>query len=447
MKERVGMVLLAVTAVVIFSFSVLEGQQTMQPAQTTPQKLQQTPQKLGPVQPLTVEVTSASTRSVRLEPGGRETTVTLRGNNLNRVTDCRVLLNNQPTRDLEVRLGPPAAKVRRITLRAAATATPGGSYRLQLLADKEVIEVPISLEVAAPKVTKLHPKKPKTTGPQPTPPPPPEDDRPELDREPAHPVGGTTVVGEIERVETPIQAQIFYDFQITDVYYREGHDRVIIYFTSGRKVYQGSLACDVQVGGGSVQRLNTSQAATMYFILPLEWPDDTCSLNISVTLNPDHEVFETDYDNNLYEGKIFKWLWGNFKIARTGNPPRKRIGFLWGHDWACGSNRNLLESEVRDDPGYDEYDHFLYASAAVWVENCSATAGEALVEFLYIGYDRERRDQIRVRLEPGERKKVQTGVPLKIRKKGNYLLVLVSPSSPYREECRIDLKFNGFPWF
>ena len=258
---------------------------------------------------------------------------------------------------------------------------------------------------------------------------------------------------ELDRVEdeTPIPVQI-YDFRITEVYYHNLNNRVIINFTSradGGSVYNGPLACDVQIEGDSVQRINTSQAGTMQFIVPFTWPEgpsNLCYLPITVIINPDGTVPEMNDDNNLYEGKIFVISAGNFRIAYTGNPPQKRIQFLWGHEWACGSNRNLLENEVKDDPGYDPYDRFLYANAGVWIENCAASAGEALVEFIYIAYDKERRDQYRVYLQPGERKKVQAGTPMKIRNKGNYLKVLVSPSYPYRDECRIDLDFADLPW-
>jgi hypothetical protein len=456
MKRKNCLIHLFIVALVLLPVIAHAELQTIQKAQP----VQKTPQKLQPAQAVKAEIKSVSTRSLKLEPGGKTAAFTLQGNNLNKITDYRVLLGNHPVQDIEVTLGPSSTKTRRVTLKAKATAKAEEHYTLQLLAGKEIIEVPMTVEVVSPTVaqTPATPLGSPPEQPQPIPAPLPGENQPEPQNnptEPAHPAYQTTPVHgmEVEHAEEePLIPTQIYDFQITEVYYYGLHNRVIINFTSGTpggSVYNGPLSCDVRIGGDSVQRINTSRAATMQFVVPYNWPESPlkpCYVPIVVTINPDGAVPELNRDNNLYEGKIFETTVGNIRIAYTGNPPQKHIRFLWGHDWGCRSNRNLRESEVREDPGYDPYDRFLYASAGVWVENCAASAGEALVEFIYIAYDKERRDQFRVTLQPGESKYVQTGTPLKIRKKGNYLKVLVSPGYPYRDECRIDLDFVDLPW-
>ena len=221
MKEKYSLVSVFIVALVLFSVfahAEVKELQRIQPVEKTPQKLQ-------PAQAVKAEIKSVSTRSLKLEPGGKVAAISLQGNNLNKITDYRVLLGNRPVKDIEVNLGPSSTKLRRVTIKAKTTAKPQGNYTLQLLAGKEIIEVPVTFEIVSPKLaqTPVSPLGSSSEEPQPTPAPLPGEDRPELQNnptEPAHPAHQTTPVHgmELERAEeeTPIPLQM-YDFRFTSV--------------------------------------------------------------------------------------------------------------------------------------------------------------------------------------------------------------------------------------
>jgi len=453
-----------ITVMLLFPILVHPQLQKVQTAKPMGQPTSQKVQRAVIARPV---VQYASKRRLKLEPGGGSERVVLRGNHLQNISGYRLLLGKRLVKDIEVTLGPAAAQSRQVTIQAKTTAKPQGNYKLQLLAGSDVVEVPFSLEIVAPQMamTPAAPSGSPTGRPRPANAPLPGENRPELQESPAataRPVHGTTAVGTLQPVDAngQIQNQI-YDFQITDVYYQEksGHKAVWVDFTSGTvggNIYAGELSCTFRIGGGnppSSQTVTIPNASTQYFSIPLNWPalsDYTCGVQVGVTINPGNAVPELNTDNNVWEGHVYEHRGADFQISYVHglntNRPEKGIQFLWEQNWACGSNRILSENEVSSDPGYDPYDHFLYAGAEIGVRNCGAAAGEALIEVSYIGYDRERREQYQVTVQPFQTKTINAGTPMKIRKAGNYLKVRVTPSQPHGDECRIDLKFRDLPW-
>ncbi|MEF9437798.1 MAG: hypothetical protein L0922_03290, partial [Candidatus Mariimomonas ferrooxydans] len=155
-------VLLTITFLFAFSLPVQAGSKKSsksQPSKKAPTKVQTT-------KPVKVEVNSASPNNPRLEAGGKTEIVTLKGINLNKVTSARVLMNNRPVREVEIKLGSPSAKSIKVTLKASPNAMVGSNYKLRLIAGKETNDVPIKLariEVTAPKVVKKIPVNPVPT--------------------------------------------------------------------------------------------------------------------------------------------------------------------------------------------------------------------------------------------------------------------------------------------
>jgi hypothetical protein len=423
------------------------------------QPLKKNPQKLQPAQAVKAEIKSVSTRSLMLEPGGKAATVTLQGDNLNKITNYRVLVGNRPVRDIEVTLGPSSTKLRRVTLKAKVTAKHGADYTLQLLAGKEIIEVPLTLEVMSPTVAQAPatPLGSPPEQPQPAPTPLPGDDRPELQHdptEPAQPAQQTTPVHgiELERVEDEIPiSQNIYDFRFTSVEGWGNPLRLSIKFHSGEvngRIYDGPLTFKIEVGGQwpTTQTVTMPNAAMVSFDVEID-QRSYCCVPVTIWINSDGAVPEINDDNNRYEGIFCEGTGVQFSHFITYSGGATRQIKIFDRNFACGDRVVFYPSNFEGEPYYDPYTQSLNATSAVRVKNCDAGGRNVMVQFKYISYDRERMQQHQIHLAPGERKTVSTGTPLKIRKRGNYVEVKLFTDGRERDSCRFDLEFRDFPWF
>ncbi len=452
MKGKYCLVSVFIVALLLFpvlAHAELKELQKVQPVEKTPKKLQ-------PAQAVKAEVKSLSTHALKLEAGGKAAAVTLQGSNLNKITDCRVLLGNRPVKDIEVILGPSSTKVRKMTLKAKATAKPEGNYTLQLLAGKEVIEVPVTFEIVSPKLAQapVSPLGSPSEEPQPTPAPLPGEDRPALQHEPtepAHPAQETTPVHgiEAERVEdeTPIPLQI-YDFRIRNVY-RYGTDELTIVFESGEvngRIYYGPLAFKIEVGEGDHPTTYTytlPHAEEYAPVVPFYHSPFTCCYPVKIWINSDGAVPEVNDGNNLYVTRICDGTMPQF--ASFSSIGVEEILRIFGDTVYCNETWLYHPHDLEGKPYYDPYTQCLYATSEVRVENCSSRGKDVIVQFKYISYDRERVEQQQIHLAPGERKTVSAGTILKIRKRGNYVEVKLFHDGSERDSCRFNLEFRDFP--
>jgi hypothetical protein len=454
MKRKNCLVNLFIVALVLLPVIARAELQTIQKAQP----IQKTPQKLQPAQAVKAEIKSVSTRSLKLEPGGKIATITIQGDNLNKITDYRVLVGNRLVKDIEVTLGPSSTKIRRVTLKAKATAKPQENYTLQLLAGEEMIEVPMTLEVVSPTVaqTPVTPLGSPPDQPQPTPAPLPGEDRPALQHnptEPAHPAYQTTPVHgmELERAEeeTPIPIQI-YDFQIRNVY-RLGDDELTIVFESGEvngRIYYGPLTFKIEVGEGDYPTTYTytvPHAEEYAPVVPFYHSPFTCCYPVKIWINSDGAVPEANDGNNFYLTRICDGTMPHF--ASFSSIGVEEILRIFDDTVYCNETRLYHPNDFEGKPYYDPYVHCLYATSEVRVENCSSRGNDVIVQFKYISYDRERVQQLQIHLAPGEHKTVSTGTPLKIRKRGNYVEVKLFHDGRECDSCLFDLEFRDFPWF
>lgn len=92
-----------------------------------------------------IEISSVSTRYVKLIKGNDPVTVTILGNNLGNIKRIEALKNGRTTRDVETRLGSSSTTSRSLKLRAASYASAHCCYELRLIAEQEVINVPSQL--------------------------------------------------------------------------------------------------------------------------------------------------------------------------------------------------------------------------------------------------------------------------------------------------------------
>lgn len=456
MKEKYSLVHSLIVALILFPILVHAAVKELQKAQP----VQKTPQKLQPAQAVKAEIKSASTRTLQLEPGGKAAAVTLQGNNLNKITDYRVLLGNRQVKDIEVSLGPSSTKIRRVTIKAKATAKLKGNYTLQLLAGKEIIEVPVTFEIVSPKLaqTPVSPLGSSSEEPQPTPAPLPGEDRPELQNnptEPAHPAHQTTPVHgmELERAEeeTPIPLQM-YDFRFTSV---EGWGNPLglhIKFHSGEvngRIYHGPLTFKIEVGGQypTTQIVTMPNAEFTIFDVHIDSLQSYCCVPVTIWINSDGAVPEVNDSNNRYEGIFCEGTGVQFSFFQTYVGGATRQINIFDQNFACGDRVVFYPSNFEGKPYYDPYTQCLYATPEVHVKNCDSRGKDVTVQFKYISYDRERVEQQQVHLGPGEHKTVSAGTPLKIRKRGNYVEVKLLDGGRERDSCRFDLEFRNFPWF
>jgi len=459
MKEKYSLVNVFIVALILFPILVHAEVKELQKAQP----VQKTPQKVQPVQAVKAEIKSASTRSLKLEPGGKAAAVSLQGNNLNKITDYRVLLGNRPVKDIEVNLGPASTKVRRVTIKAKATAKLKGNYTLQLLAGKDVIEVPVTFEIVSPKLAQapVSPLGSSSEEPQPTPAPLPGEDRPELQNnptEPAHPAYQTTPVHgmEVERAEeeTPIPLQM-YDFRFTNVEGGGNPLRLSIYFRSGEvngRIYNGPLTFKIEVGGQwpTTQTVTMPDASFTIFDVQIDSLQSYsyCCLPVTIWINSDGAVPEVNDSNNRYEGIFCEGTGVQFSFFQTYVGGATRQIRIFDRNFACGDRVVFYPSNFEGKPYYDpNTPDCLYATSEVRIKNCSKSGKDVMVQFKYISYDRERVEQQQIHLGPGEYKTVSAGTILKIRKRGNYVEVKLVTDGRERDSCRYDLEFRDFPWF
>jgi hypothetical protein len=459
MKRKNCLVNLFIVALVLLPVIARAELQTIQKAQP----IQKTPQNLQPAQAVKAEVKSASTRSLKLEPGGKTATITIQGDNLNKINDYRVLLGNRLVKDIEVTLGPSSTKTRRVSLKAKATAKPQENYTLQLLAGKEIIEVPLTLEVVSPTVaqTPATPLGSPPEQPQPTPAPLPGQNQPEPQNnptEPAHPAYQTTPVHgmEVERAEEePLIPLQMYDFRFTHVEGGGNPLRLSIYFRSGEvngRIYNGPLTFKIEVGGQwpTTQTVTMPDASFTIFDVQIDSLQSYsyCCVPVTIWINSDGAVPEINQDNNRYEGIFCEGTGVQFSFFQTYVGGETRQIKIFDRNFACGDRVVFYPSNFEGKPYYDpNTPDCLYATSEVRIKNCSKSGKDVTVQFKYISYDRERVEQQQIHLGPGEYKTVSAGTILKIRKRGNYVEVKLFTDGIERDSCRFDLEFRDFPWF
>ncbi len=160
MKKTYFSLIVLLTISFLFAFSSPLQAGSRESSKSQPSKKAST--EVQRTKPVEIEVKSVSPNNLRLEPGGKEVIVTLRGSNLNEVTSAKVLINNRHVREVEIKLGSSSAKSIKVTLKASSNAMVGSNYTLRLIAGKDTIDVStrlLRLEVTTPKVIKKIPVK------------------------------------------------------------------------------------------------------------------------------------------------------------------------------------------------------------------------------------------------------------------------------------------------
>jgi len=117
-----------------------------------------------------IEISSVSTRYVKLIKGGDPVKVVIRGNNLDIISRVEVLLNGQITRDVETSLSSPSSTSRSIAFRAVSGSRALCCYLVRLITAQQVINVPSNqfrIEVVEPSAPA---EVPEPTQPLPEPP-------------------------------------------------------------------------------------------------------------------------------------------------------------------------------------------------------------------------------------------------------------------------------------
>lgn len=96
-------------------------------------------------------VTSVTPNHIRLEGGGRDVAVTIKGIGLDKVTSVQVVMNNQPVKEIlavlkapvKAPVGPPPG--RQVTLKASPRAMIGANYQLRVMIGTVPINLPIQI--------------------------------------------------------------------------------------------------------------------------------------------------------------------------------------------------------------------------------------------------------------------------------------------------------------
>jgi len=267
---------------------------------------------------------------------------------------------------------------------------------------------------------------------------------------------------DFEKVEPakPPALKLLPDFKVKGVWYKHLQKKVIVYFDGDLAKYRGPLVFNVSIRDNSKTILSKRNMVhgdnrIEDFALSLQWPHpQTPYLNVSVKINPDCQIKESNCNNNLYEGRIFENS-TDFKLLSAEHcyPTKKSI--WWPKDkLMCDGDRiRWYEKDVKsaiqrgEVQYYDPYDpnvNVLMGKAKVWIGNFSSEEGNAHVRFRYMAHDGARTAEHQVRLSPGARRFIESGIMLNLQK-DNFIEVSVDSRSSI-ERARINIRFDGLPY-